>query len=440
MVSLLSLPHEVLVKILQQLPPSSFAAFESSCSLLWSIAADVWYAKCTALWPHGPNLGVMTQSARVCYACANGWMHLPRLPQTVVAAASDGNGRRSAGRCEIWGFDATDDILVAATRVASCSKLNYMDLPRARAGKIKRIYDITFDAHHAVEDVAMIPSHHTTAAVCIDGDAHPRLLCCPTPTSGAHHHQGWHTIWRGDSTSASTVGAHELSYNDARREMIYIRNSMGWRAISLATGQDVHCHSLSHIDMRCTSLSIDSSQPCLLVSAWRRASSPMSFIDVRDDRTAADRSTFFFRTRHNHVCQVVISGAYTALVSHARSRNIEEYDLRRVHTAMDQGWWRLGCGITREWGCGGNAPDFDVCDGILVATSTGRPGTGSSPKLQVFNTSTASRQAVDRLLTEIVNITPLQSSRSSWMKLTRRSVTFGVSPERLMHCWIPDHS
>jgi hypothetical protein len=141
-------------------------------------------------------------------------------------------------------------------------------------------------------------------------------------------------------------------------------------------------------------------------------------------------------TGHERVVRVRQGTTATVLTSHARSRDIEVWDLRKfaeVSLSPDSAGL---CACADAHRCRGNAPDFACEDGILAAISGGSPGTTYGARLHIFSASPR-RLTTECNLPEIIVDDGHRLNCPMGVKLTGRTLTLIADQRRVLQCSVP---
>jgi len=162
------------------------------------------------------------------------------------------------------------------------------------------------------------------------------------------------------------------------------------------------------------------------------------------DYRAPAGSVLRMETHHDQILRVRSSGASAVLTSHARSREVHCWDLRKSFHSCGTDSQTLLSGLldrprtepTNAHRCSGNAPDFDCEHGVVAAISGGAPGTTYGARLHVF--SAAPRHVAERVdLPEIVVDDGHRLQCPVGLKLTGRVLHAIADRQRVLRCAVP---
>ena len=450
---LLALPDELRRLVLQHLAVHELLVLEAvSKALRETVQHDeaCWQPRCAEQWPTS-NRGNLMSTHRECYLSANGWLHLSRLPRSLVDCSAAPHGaqrasRRSAPAQSVYSFDAAaDDVLVYShgpqlvpanegrtqgRTVALHSQLGVVswDVASMTAGNAS--------VGSSVRDVKLLPEQGGG-----NGPAALALVSCPPPL----HNNGSSTdavvrlgmdVADGGIAAASPVsvwrshaawGPDEMLMRDATQLVIARHEPKGMiLCVDLACGK-----SSSGLELPSPIRSICNTEGSPFEVTYATISSGRSFLHHVDMRCGVEVCT---ETGHGWIRRVRSGGAGThaILTSHTRSKEIEVWDLRK----FGRGAQHQDAPRADAFHCSGNAPDFCCAHGVVCAISGGAPGTTYGAKLYAFATSPR-RVAAECVLPEIVVDDGYRLGCPVGVKLTGRTLTVVADRQRLLRCWIP---
>lgn len=145
-----------------------------------AIDEDLWRGLCLAVWK-SPNIGSLVPSYRECVHSANGWLHVAKLPRSIINAEpplldnhadSVHRGTRSQQTYTISSFDSDDSVTALSTRLPWPSVVikSHSDEPNAiielplRYGVVRYLHLIPQEQPPTDADLRLI--------ICTDNGVH----------------------------------------------------------------------------------------------------------------------------------------------------------------------------------------------------------------------------------------------------------------------------